>query len=224
MTEVTSKARDFPTLWFNPIDDPIRMMVVSIAFGVLHIFVGMGIDIYARAKRGELREGLTQIAPWYLIIIGLGLLATDLKVAGQPLGAILAIVGAAIILLFGSRSRNPFKRLFGGLGQLYGVTGYLSDFLSYTRILALTLATGVIAMVVNMMAMLIGWRGPQIIGFIVVMAFGHILNLALSGLGAYVHTTRLQYVEFFSRFLEGGGSAYDPLTLDSSRYTRADLP
>lgn len=222
LTEITGGAVNFPTFWFNPMDDPVKMMLVSVATGVVHVFASMGVSIYAHVKRGEGRQALTQVVPWYLILLGLGLLLTDLQIAGVKLGTLLAVLGAAVILLFGSDARNPLKRIFSGLGELYGVTGYLSDFLSYTRILALSLATGVIALVVNMMAMLVGWRGPQIIFFAIIMIFGHGLNLALSALSSYVHTTRLHYVEFFSRSLEGGGSAFDPLTVDSSRYTRAE--
>ncbi|MDI9469414.1 MAG: hypothetical protein QM296_04315 [Bacillota bacterium] len=222
LTEITGGAVNFPTLWFNPMDDPVKMMLVSVATGVVHVFASMGLSIYARVKRGEGWQALTQVVPWYLILLGLGLLLTDIQIAGVKLGTVLAVLGAAVILFFGSDAKNPLKRIFSGLGELYGVTGYLSDFLSYTRILALSLATGVIALVVNMMAMLVGWRGPQIIFFAIIMIFGHGLNLALSALSSYVHTTRLHYVEFFSRSLEGGGSAFDPLTVDSSRYTRVE--
>ena len=102
---------------------------------------------------------------------------------------------------------------------MYGITSYLGDLLSYTRILALTLATSVIAMVVNILA---GLMSSSIIGIvfsIVVLIFGHALNLALSGLSAYVHTTRLQYVEFFGKFYEGGGVAFQPLT-QKTKFTR----
>ncbi len=210
----------FPALFFNPMDDPIRMMILSIILGVVHIFLAMGFDIYARLKRGEGYEAFTQVAPWYLVIGGLGLLATSLTLAGQPLGAIVAAIGALIILFFNSRAKNPLVRIGSGLFALYGVTGFLSDFLSYTRILALSLATSIIGMVVNLIAMMVGYRGPQVIAFVLILVFGHALNLALSGLSAYVHTTRLQYVEFFGRCLTGGGIAYQPLSLGCGVYTR----
>lgn len=214
ITEISGGAVNFPTLWFNPMDDPIKMMIWSIVFGVLHIFGGMGLDIYKKFKNGEAYDAIFSVAPWFLIIIGLGLMLLGISWAQW-----LALIGAALILFFSKREKNPIKRIFGGLGGLYGVTGYFSDLLSYTRILALALCTSVIAMVVNMMAMLPGVKGIGFIFFLIIMLIGHALNLALSALSAYVHTTRLQYVEFFGKFYEGGGRQFDPLRINS-KYTK----
>lgn len=214
LTEITQGAVNFPTLWFSPIDDPIKMMTWSIIFGVLHIFAGMGLDVYKKIKNGDTYGAIFSVVPWFAIIIGLGLMLLGIDWAQW-----MALGGAIVLVLFSSRSRNPFKRIFGGLGGLYGITGYFSDLLSYTRILALGLCTSVIAMVVNMMAMLPGVKGIGIIFFTLIMILGHALNLALSGLSAYVHTTRLQYVEFFGKFYDGGGNAFAPLMIDT-KYTK----
>ena len=124
------------------------------------------------------------------------------------------MAGAAVLLLFSGRPvKNPIKRLFKGLGTLYNIFSYFSDILSYTRILALVLATSVIAMVVNMMGFYLGPTLPGYLFFLIVAVAGHGLNVALSALSAYVHTSRLHYVEFFGKFYEGGGRMWQPLRL-----------
>jgi V/A-type H+-transporting ATPase subunit I len=170
----------------------------------------MGARIYILARAGKLVDGLLDIAPWYLIIIGLGLMLGGI---GGQLGMYTALAGAAVLLLFGGRdAKNPIMRLLKGLLSIYNITSYFSDILSYTRILALVLATSVIAMVVNLLGFLLGPTPAGIIVFIIVALLGHTLNLALSALSAYVHTSRLQYVEFFSKFYEGGGRLWKPLS------------
>lgn len=198
-----------PALWFNPMDDPTLLMIWSILFGVIHIFVGMWIKVLILFKTGHGKDAIFDIIPWYLIIVGLGLMLANF---GGSAGSIMALAGTAVILLFAGRgTRNPIARLFKGLGALYNITGYFSDILSYTRILALVLATSVIAMVVNLMGFLLGPTIPGIILFVVVALAGHGLNIALSTLSAYVHTSRLHYVEFFGKFYDGGGRMWQPL-------------
>lgn len=209
----------FPTLWFNPMDDPVRMMTWSIVFGALHIFVAMGVKIHILVATGKTGEAILDVVPWYLIIGGLGLIG-----AGYGFGKYVSIAGAAVVLLFAGRSsKNPIVRILRGLGSLYDITGYFSDVMSYTRILALCLSTSVIAMVVNLLATL---PGKSIIGlllFLIIAVLGHTMNIALSVLSAYVHTTRLHYVEFFSKFFEGGGRAFQPFGYHT-KYVLLDQP
>ncbi|MEI3129785.1 MAG: V-type ATPase 116kDa subunit family protein [Oscillospiraceae bacterium] len=125
-------------------------------------------------------------------------------------GKIMAAAGAFGILLMSARDKkNPGLRLALGAYDLYGVTGWLSDVLSYSRLLALGLATGVIAQVVNQMGSMLG-GGPRRDRLCVIFIVGHTLNIGINLLGAYVHTCRLQYVEFFGKFYEGGGRAFHP--------------
>ena len=157
----------------------MKLMVWSMLFGVVHLFAGMLLDIYNQARRGTLRDALLDTAPWFVIIIGLGLMLTDFATVGKYM----AIAGTAVKLLFGGReAKNPILRIFKGLASLYDITGYFSDILSYTRILALVLATSVIAIVVNTLAMIESGYNHA---FIAVSIFGHLLNLALSALSAY---------------------------------------
>ena len=115
-----------------------------------------------------------------------------------------------IVLMSGRANKNPALRLALGAYDLYNVTGWLSDALSYSRLLALGLATGVIASVINQMGAMLPNNVIGVILFIVIFIVGHVLNLAINLLGAYVHTNRLQFVEFFGKFYEGGGKAFEP--------------
>ena len=221
ITAVSSGRFSFPTIWFNPIENPIKLMVWSVLFGTLHLFAGLLTKAYILTVTGKWLDAVLDIYPWIVTITGLGLLLGG-PAMGIPVladvGKYMALAGAAVLILFGGRdSRNPIVRILKGLIGLYGITGYFSDILSYTRILALSLATGVIAMVVNMLGSIAGFGFVGILLFIVVGLLGHLLNLALSALGCYVHTSRLQYVEFFSKFYEGGGRVWNPLSI-KTRY------
>ena len=130
-------------------------------------------------------------------------------------GKYLAIAGAAIIVLTGGRAKEGIVgKLMGGLLSLYNISGYMSDLLSYSRIFALGLATGVIAMVINTIAQMLLEAGP--VGTIVavlVLLGGHLFNIIINVLGAFVHSSRLQYIEFFGKFYEAGGKAFVPLAI-----------
>ena len=124
---------------------------------------------------------------------------------------VLAAAGAAgIVLMSGREKKNPALRIALGAYDLYNITGWLSDVLSYSRLLALGLATGVIASVINQMGSMLPNNAAGVIFFIVIFIVGHTLNLAINLLGAYVHTNRLQFVEFFGKFYEGGGKPFEP--------------
>jgi V/A-type H+-transporting ATPase subunit I len=115
----------------------------------------------------------------------------------------------------GRENRNWAIRIALGAYNLYGVTGWLSDVLSYSRLLALGLATGVIASVVNTMGSMLGGGVGGAIFFIVVFLIGHTMNMAINLLGAYVHTNRLQFVEFFGKFYDAGGKTFEPFTTNT---------
>lgn len=132
------------------------------------------------------------------------------------LAKVLAIGGAVGILLMSGRDKkNPGLRIALGAYDLYNITGWLSDVLSYSRLLALGLATGVIASVINQMGSMLPNNIVGVIFFVIIFIVGHTLNLAINLLGAYVHTNRLQFVEFFGKFYEGGGKAFHPFAPDT---------
>lgn len=196
-------------LWFNPLDDPMRLLIWSMIFGGIHLFAGMGVKAYMLIKQGKPWDAIFDIGSWYIALIGVALLFVG-GTASQ-IGKYMAIAGAAMLILTQGRSnKNIIKRLLSGVLSLYNVTSYLSDILSYSRLLALGLGTGVIASVVNILATMFGFNAFGIIVLVIVFIVGHTFNIAINALGAYVHSSRLQYVEFFGKFYEGGGKRFQP--------------
>lgn len=213
-----------PAVWFEPIVNPMKMLIYCLGFGIIHLFTGLGIKGYMMLKQKDVMGFVCDVVFWYVFLIGLImlLLPTDIfsSLAGVTivfppalslLAKIMAIGGMlGILLMAGRRAKNPLKRLMLGAYSLYDTTSWLSDLLSYSRLLALGLATGVIAQVINTMAAMGGKSIGGVILFIVVFLFGHTFNMAINLLGAYVHTNRLQFVEFFGKFYEGGGREFKP--------------
>lgn len=200
-------------LWFDPLSEPMKLLVVSLILGAIHLFVGMGVQAYMYIRDGHPLDALFDIGLWYVLLIGIVLFAFGGTLgAGLPaVGKIMAIVGVVGILVTGGRKKKGiFGKITGGLGSLYGITSYLSDVLSYSRLLALGLATGVVAQVFNTLGSLAGGGIAGSILLIVVFAFGTVFNLAINALGAFVHSCRLQYVEFFGKFYTGGGRPFAP--------------
>ncbi|MGI6778378.1 MAG: V-type ATP synthase subunit I [Acetivibrionales bacterium] len=201
-----------PPIWFNPMDDPMRLLIWSLVFGGVHLFVGMGIKAYMLIRDGHVLDAVFDIFSWYILLIGL-----TLMILGGTAGAVgkyMAIAGAVILVLTQGRGqKGVIKKFLSGVLSLYDVTGYLSDVLSYSRLLALGLATGVIASVINTVAVLFGFNVIGIILLVVIFIVGHVFNILINVLGAYVHASRLQYVEFFGKFYEGGGKSFQPFTI-----------
>lgn len=218
--------KDIPSLaiWFEPVKDPMKLLLYSFLFGIIHLFVGLGVRFSILWKLGKKLDAILDVIPVYLFVLGVAPLGAGVVIAVPAtiatLGKYLALVGAALIVLTAGRStKNIIGKLGGGLYGLYNAgSGYMSDILSYSRLLALGLSTGVIASVVNVL----GTIPSNMVfkGFLLVFVFivGHTVNIAVNLIGAYVHTSRLQYVEFFSKFYEGGGRAFTPLKADTKYY------
>lgn len=209
----------------NPSEDPMTLLIFGIALGVVQVFVGMGIKFYLLWKHGSPIDAILDVGLWYLFVGGIILLlvgsVANIPIAGA-VGQWSAIIGAVGILFTAGRKKKGIaKKVLGGLamGGLYDVTSYISDILSYSRLMALGLATGVIASVMNLLGGLLGSGLVGIIFFIVIFIVGHAVNFGINALGAYVHTIRLQYVEFFSKFYEGGGRKFNPFRVDT-KYIR----
>ncbi len=199
-------------VWFDPLQEPMKLLVFSLILGAIHLFVGMGVQGYMLIKDGKPWDALFDIGLWYLLLIGLVLFGVggSLTPIVALIGKWMSIIGAAGIVITGGRNKKGFGKITGGLGSLYGVTGYLSDVLSYSRLLGLGLATGVVAKVVNILGSLAGNGIVGLIVFIVVFLIGTVFNIAINSLGAYVHSCRLQYVEFLGKFYTGGGKPFEP--------------
>lgn len=222
-----------PPVWFFPVKEPMRMLVFSMLLGLIHILTGLTLKLVNKLRDKDFIGIVYDVVFWYMLIIGgvvalltvetftktLGLSSVLPSSIGSVAGIIAGIGAIGIVATNGRESRNLFKRFLKGVYALYGITGYLSDVLSYSRLLALGLATGVICTVINKMAaMVIGVpiAGPII--FIVIIIVGHLLNIGINVLGAYVHTTRLQYVEFFGKFYDGGGRKFQPLKINTKYF------
>ena len=200
-------------IWFNPMDDPMKLLIFSLILGAIHLFVGMGIQAYMSIRDGHPIDALCDIGLWYVLLIGLVLFAVGgmATPALTTVGKVMSIIGAVGILVTGGRKKKGIiGKVTGGLGSLYGITSYLSDVLSYSRLLALGLATGVVAQVINTLGSLAGGGVVGAILLTVALVFGTIFNLAINALGAFVHSCRLQYVEFFGKFYTGGGREFRP--------------
>lgn len=227
-------------LLFNPISEPVAFLVAGLAMGEAHLIAGMAIRMVQLCKNGKPLQGICSTVPYWILFLGLDLMAPtgvagmmNVQLSAQTaalfsslmtVGGYLAVAGGiGILLLNGVGAKNGWAWLTGGLGGLYSLISYASDLLSYSRILALGLAAGVISQVINMMTGL-GATGP--IGFffmLVVMLLGHGLNLAINLLGTFVHTARLQYIEFFGKFYEDGGQPFSPM-LPVEEYSQECTP
>ena len=207
-------------LWFEPTTDSIKLMLYSFGFGILHMFAGLAIRFVTLAKQKDWVGAVCDTIPVYVFVLGLAVIGKDfiepVSPALKSVGSKLLLAGAILIILTAGRSaKNIIGKLGGGLYALYNnTTSWLGDILSYSRLLALCLVTGVIGSVVNMLAAMMG----NIIVFVIICLLGHTLNIAINLIGTYVHTCRLQYVEYFSKFYEGGGRVFTPLKINLQHF------
>lgn len=211
-------------LWKDPINDLMSVMVACFGMGLIHLFTGVIIKACGMWRDGDRFGAFSETVPVFATIIGAAPIFVNLFIkvpqALQDVGKYVLIVGAVLVILTAGRtSKSIVGKLGGGLYGLYNViSAYLSDVLSYSRLLALGLATGVIASVVNLMGAIPKSMPLKIVVFTLACIFGHIANLAINVIGAYVHTTRLQFVEYFSKFYEGGGREFSPLNIKTEYY------
>ena len=203
-------------------NDAMTIMILSVALGLVHILVGMGCKFYVLWKNGDKKGALFDVGSWMLLLIGVAVAAAGAKFGKtvMNIGIYIAVFCVAVLILTQGRGKkNIFMRLISGVASLYDVTSYVSDLLSYSRLLALGLTTGVMAEVFNLLSEMLGKGVAGTILMIVVFILGHAINIGLNALGSYVHTMRLQYVEMFSKFYEGGGKQFEPFSLNS-KYIR----
>ena len=204
----------------SPINDALTLMIISIAFGFVQIMVGIGAKFYVLWKQGDRLGAVFDCGFWMTLLTGLGVLSVGIVVpVCMKIGAVISILSAIGLVATQGRKSKGVMKFFSGLASLYDVTGYISDLMSYTRLFALGLTTGVMGQVFNVLATMFGNSIPSLIPMILIFVLGHVINFALNALGSYVHTMRLQYVEMFGKFYEGGGKKFEPFALDS-KYTR----
>ena len=227
----------FPA-WIDPMQNSMAMLGLCFGLGILHIVSGYIVGAIDRFSKGDWKAAIFDKISWVLITLGLviGFLPAITNMAGSPINLpkavtmpalIAAGAGALMVVLFkGREKKNPLKRLTSGLGGLYDITSVLSDILSYARLFALGIATGVIGQVFNMLSNMLTGSSNIVLAIIgailciVLVILLHTFNVAINALGAFVHCARLQYVEFYGKFYESGGKEFRPLSYNSTKHVQ----
>lgn len=215
-------------LWMKPDSNVGLLMIVSVVMGLIQIYVGLGIKAYMQIRDKDYFGAFSDVGLWYITLTGAIIWAlsafVDLASLGVPAviitiakyGTIAGMIG--IVLTNGRQESSIGAKLGQGFYALYGITSYVGDLVSYTRLAALGLATGFIAYAFNIMVSMVSTSWATVIFGVAIFVVGHIFNLFINALGAYVHTCRLQYLEYFGKFYEGGGTAFEPLKYNSKYF------
>ncbi len=194
----------------------MTIFAISVGFGFVHLVLGLIMKAIVYLKNGKLVDVLYDVVPWLLILSGVLIFALQTLINGVSnfIVAVLIVLGILILLFTqGRESKGIAGKIGGGVYGVYGITGYLGDIISYSRLLALGLASGFIANAFNIMGGLIPFPLNLVITPIILIPL-HLFNLGINALGTYVHSARLQYLEFFGKFYTGGGRKFSPF-----RYT-----
>lgn len=192
----------------SPLEDPLLILIISLVLGGIQIIFGMGVKAYILIRDGKPWDAVMDVGSWWLLFAG---------VAIGVLGGtwLVAIAGVLALILTQGRAKPTIPgKIVGGIASLYDITSYFSDILSYSRIMALMLAGGIVASIVNVLGGLFG----NIFLFIPIFIIGHAFNIGINVIGTYVHAARLQYLEFFGKFYEDGGKAFRPLEVKTKYY------
>ena len=211
----------------DPMAKTILALVFALGIGILNQFYGICLKMYGAMRNRDWMGAFSDGVCWLITLPGFIIIASKLIVAVPQrlfsVGLVLFTVGAiGLILTQGRDIKNPFGRIAGGLVSLYGIMGsyglsaFMGDTLSYCRLLALGLTTSIVAMSFNLIGGMV--KGVPYVGmvfFILILLIGHVFNFGISVLGAFVHSMRLIFVEFFGRFYETGARPFQPLGFDS---------
>jgi V/A-type H+-transporting ATPase subunit I len=211
----------------NPLEEPMKMLHIAFLIGFIHILFGIGIRAVVHFQAGLYLDAVFDDLLWILFLIALAPLGYAKILGGTVPGAMMyvcarvALAFAAVLLVTGARKeKNKLVGLVKSLLKFYSITGYFGDVLSYARLLALGLAAAAIGIAINGIAVMVSGL-PFYLGYVaaaVILILGHAFNLAVNILGAFVHSARLQYLEFFNKFFSGGGREFRPFRSER-RYT-----
>ena len=201
--------------------DAMTLLILSVGLGLCQIIAALVAKFIVTVKNETVMDAVLDTGLWITALLGFALLAAGLILTPilQTIGIWVAIISLFGIVVFGGRKKKGIMKVFGGIASLYDITGYVSDLLSFSRLMALGLTTAAMSMVFNKLGMMVSSGIVGKVFMVLILLVGHAANFGLNALGAYVHTLRLQYVELFSRFYDGGGRAYKPFA-HKSKYTR----
>lgn len=209
----------------DPMNDPMTVLFISLGLGTIQIFFGLFVAFYDSLRKKDYMGAFADQGGWILFLLGLlligGTVSGKLPASLSMPSKATAAAGALVLVLTQGRAKSGVvQKAISGVMSLYNVTSYLGDVLSYSRLLALGLASAAIGSIINMLASLA--MGIPFIGWVLALILifgGHLFSVAVNVLGAFVHSLRLQYVEFFSKFYSGGGKSFAPLTYNTSFVT-----
>lgn len=193
------------------------VLVIAMLLGIVQLLAGYICKAVQCWRRGEVLDGILDGVVWAVFSLGAGLAIAGLVEEWNipilvTVGGITAGVTLVIAMIAAGRHEKFFGKLSKGFGTLYGIINYMSDILSYARLYGLMLSGAVIAQIVSQYAVgFITGGGVLAVLGVLLMLVGHVFNLAIGLLGAYIHDARLQYVEFYGRFYEGEGELFVPL-------------
>ncbi len=209
---------------FNPLDKPVNMLILSLGMGLFQMLTGMAINAYRLFKERKPLDAIFGVFSWYILIIGIAVIFLVKGDVGKITGIVLLAVGLVGLMIAGALHKKGVGIVSGAFGKLYGIINFFSDLLSYSRLFGLGLATGVIGMVLNQIAVVLVELIP-VLGIVLAAALligGHLFNVGINTLGAYVHNSRLQFIEFFGKFYTGGGRLFAPLGSNIKYYYITD--
>jgi len=202
----------------NAITNPILVLILALTLGFIQVLLGVTMKLVHNFRHNNKKDAILDTGTWVFMLSGIGFF---ILTSAIPALNSLTVVGkwwvivatAGLILTQGRDKKNIIVKGVSGILSLYGLVGYMGDILSYSRLLALGLATAIIGLAVNTVAELVG--GIPYLGWLlmaVVFVGGHIFNLLINALGSFIHSGRLQFVEFFTKFMEGGGHDFKPFS------------
>ena len=209
---------------FSPVNDSTTVLYGAMALGVIHLNAGMIVSFLEKKRAGNLLDGIFEEGPLWVILLGgvllaLGMLGLVQSSAVHTAGLVNLILGVVMLLFGAGRHAKGFGKVTAAFSIIYNtLTGWFGDILSYSRIMALMLAGGVVAQVFNTIAAMPSKGGVTVLSgiiFLVIFLIGHALNFGLNLLGCFVHDLRLQCLEFFGKFYQDGGKPFTPLAIRS---------